>query len=560
MKRFIIYLFGALFFGLLLLCAIPTYAQAPNCGFQDDTHGHAPSDWATFTPPSSIGGTYSDALGAAGGGTDCIVKRLTTGGDTVHYYSTHEPMDISDTYIFVAGAGTCGAGGGWCVVNLSGTVIVNNANMPSATNPTTVFMWSAVTGGLFYYTNNNALMSAQITGTNSLTLSTVHTFSAYSYITITDETRISLDGSTIALVGEHTPAVSGVANVDIFSYNLNSSTITSSWTSTLSNSAGACSVFANSEYSGSGAAPFPMGATNVANGCIHKIIMSTDNRAEVEWEAITNNGTQSEPNMDTACKNAFAVGQSCKSLVTSGGTLFNMQTGTTHTDSYESLTGSLNMFFSLWDPSVNGTQSNDPCPQNGGHSNMNDANNAVACVFTTSFTGGHISTSGTSPSQPWALVSYDDTSRPTSPEWWTTSGNYVAPPYNVSPGTSTCSQYVTAGSSLAGNCWYVYESEMILVNVGSVGNTGGLGGTSGDIYRMAWSRTRDDSSSFWGQQRAALSRDGKYIIFSSNMAYPAGNCTNPSDLACDDVYMIGPLFTSSTTPAAPPSNLPAVTN
>jgi len=511
----------------------------PKCGGVDDHAGHLPSpSWASFVPPASVGGTYVDQLGVALGGTGCTVKRLTVGGDTVHYYSTHEPMNSNDTYIFVAGAGTCGGGGGWCVINLSGTVIVNNANMPSATNPTTVFMWSATNPALFYYTNNNSLMSATITGTNTLSLATVHTFSSspqYTYITITDETRISLDGSTIALVGEHV-AVSGVANVDVFSYNLNSNTITSSWTSTLSNGAGKCSVFANSEYSGSGAAPFPMGATNVANGCIHKIIMSTDNRAEVEWEAVTNSGTQSEPNMDAACKSAFAAGQSCKSLVTSGGTLFNMQTGTTHTDSYQSLTGGLNMFLSLWDPSPNGSQGNDPCPNHGGHSSMNDANNAVACVFTTAFTGGHISTAGTSPSQPWALIAYDDTSRPTSPEWWTTSPNYVAPT------NTSCSQYTQAGSSLPGNCFFPYESEDILVNVGSVGNTGGLGGTTGDIYRLFWSRTRDDSSEFWGQQRAALSRDGKYIVFSSNMAYPGGNCSNPSDLACSDVYLVGPLF------------------
>lgn len=520
-------------------------AQAPACGGKDDAAGHMPSDWATFTPPNTIGGTYNDALGGTfSGGTPCPVKRLTLGGDTVHYYSTHEPMNSNDTYIFVAGGGTCGSGGGWCVINLDGAVILNNAHMPSATNPTALFMWSATNPAVFYYTNTNSLMSGTITGTNALTIATVHTFSQYSYITIPDETRISLDGSTIGMVGEHTGT--GTANVDIFSFNLNSLTITSSWTSTLSNSAGACSVFAGSEYGGSGAAPFPMGATDIVNGCIHKMIMSTDNRVEVEWHGVTNNGTNSEPNMDAACKSAFAAGYSCKSIVVgTGTTLFNMQTGTTHTDSYESLTGSNAMFLSLWDPSPNESNSNDPCPNHGGHSSMNDLTNAVACVFTTAFTGGHISTGGTSPSQPWALIAYDDTSRPTSPEWWTTSGNYVAPT------NTSCSQYVSAGSSLPGNCWFPYESEMILVNVGSTGNTGGLGGTSGDIYRIAWSRTRDDSQSFWGQQRAALSRDGKYIVFSSNMAYPAGNCSDPTDLACDDVYLVSLGTSSGPTPEAP---------
>jgi hypothetical protein len=503
----------------------PPATGAPICGLEDDGKGHMPSDWASFTPPSSVGGTYTDALGTASGGTGCVVKRLTVGGDTAHYYSTLEPMDSSDTYILVAGAGTCGSGGGWCVIGLNGNVVVSNAHMPPSTTPTAEFMWSATTPGLFYYTNNNSLMSATITGTNTITLATVFTFSQYSYITIPDETRISLDGTTIGLVGEHTG--SGTVNVDIFSFNLNSLTQSAVFTTSTS---GSCTVHSGSEYSGSGAAPFPMGVTDIVNGCIHKIIMSTDDRVEVEWHSNT------EPNVSADCKSAFAAGQSCIDLITSAGTMFNMQSGTTHTDSFLSLTGGNNMFLELWDPSPNGNHANDPCSQQGGHSSMNDLNNDVNCVFTTVYTGGHISTAGTGPSQPWALISYDDTSRPSSPEWWTTSSNYVAPT------NTSCSQFTSAGSSFPGNCWYPYESEMILVNMASVGNTSGLGGTPGDVYRIAWSRTRDDSSSFWGQQRAALSRDGRYVVFSSNMAYPSGNCSNPSDLACDDVYIIGPLF------------------
>jgi hypothetical protein len=500
---------------LTLAVSSSSSVPPPICGLIDDGEGHMPSDWATFTPPSAVGGTYTDALGG------CVVRRLTVGGDTAHYYSTLEPMDSSDSYILVAGAGTCGSGGGWCVINPEGAVVINAAHMPSATTPTAEFMWSATSPGLFYYTNNNSLMSATITGTNTLGIATVYTFSQYSYITIPDETRVSLDGTTIGLVGEHTGT--GTANADIFSFNLGGLTQSAVFTTSLS---GSCTVHSGSEYSGSGAAPFPMGVTDIVGGCIHKIIMSTDNRVEVEWHSNT------EPNMDAACKSAFAAGASCKSIILANGTLFNMQSGTTHTDSFLSLTGGNNMYFSLWDPSPNGTNANDPCHENGGHSSMNDANNAVACVFTTVFTGGHISTAGTSPSQPWALIAYDDTSRPKSPEWWTTSANYVAPT------NTSCSQYTSAGSSFPGNCWFPYESEMILINMASVGNTSGLGGTSGDIYRIAWSRTRDDSSSFWGQQRAAISRDGKYIIFSSNMAYPMGNCSNPSDLACDDVYLI----------------------
>jgi hypothetical protein len=188
----------------------------------------------------------------------------------------------------------------------------------------------------------------------------------------------------------------------------------------------------------------------------------------------------------------------------------------------------------VWDPSPNGTNANDNCPNNGGHSTINENTLASSCVFTTNFSGGHISTAGTGPNQPWALLSWDDATRTGSgsSEYFAKDPNYVAP-------TTTCSQY---GVKPPNNCWFVYESEIILLRVDSNGNGSGLGGTPGKVWRLAWSRTRDSSSSFWGQQRAALSRDGKYVIFDSNMAYTAGNCSSPSGLGCDDVYIIGPLF------------------
>jgi hypothetical protein len=452
-----------------------------------------------------------------------VVKRLTVGGDTSHYYSTHEPMNSNDTYIFVAGAGTCGNGGGWCVIDTGGKVIVNDAHIPAGG----LLMWSAnnATPNLFYYTKNNALMSATITGANALKTSLVHTFNQYSYITIPDETRISYDGSTIGLIGEH--AGSGTVALDAFSYNLNTLAQSNVFTTQTGGSNGIAA-------SGAGlcvitGAPTPLGSTDIG-GCFHKVIMTTENALELELH----------PNLDTGmplgCISAFNAGYSCKALIGSGGSLSLIVSGTTHSDTFLSLTGNQNMRVQLWDSSPNGTNANDPCYNNGGHSEMNEDTLAVNCVFTTIFTGGHLSTAGTGPSQPWFLIAYDDTSRPASPEWWTTNSNYVIPTH------TSCSQLTGAGSALPGDCWFPYESEMILVRADSAGNESALGGTPGKVYRLAWSRTRDDSSSFWGQQRAALSRDGRYVIFSSNMAYPSGNCSNPGDLACDDVYMIGPLF------------------
>lgn len=358
-------------------------------------------------------------------------------------------------------------------------------------------------------------MSAAIKGVNSIRTSIVKTFSQYSYITIPDETRISYDGTTIGLVGEHIGT--GTVAIDIFSFNLN--TLGQSFLFT-SSTRGSCVVTS---------APKPMGATDIANDCIHKIIMSADNRILVEWHSNT------DPGMDSACKSAFVNGYSCKSIINSNGSLSNVMSGTTHSDSFLGLEGTRGMIFELWDPSPKGTNANDPCPNNGGHSVADENTLATNCIFATNFSGGHISTAGTGPNQPWALVSFDDANRigKGSSEYYSNDSRYVTPTFN-------CSQY---GVTPPSNCWFVYESEIILVRMDSLGNSSGLGGTAGKIYRLAWSRTRDSSTPFWGQQRAALSRDGKYVIFDSNMAYAAsGDCSNPRDLGCVDVYMIGPLF------------------
>lgn len=496
-------------------------SSVPNCGLKDDDLPHMPSDWATFTPPSSVGGTYMDALGAVGGGTGCTVKRLTVGGSTAHYYSTTEPMNSNDTYVFVAGSGTCGSGGGWCVIDTNGNVIVSNAHMPG-NDGGGLFMWSPnpSTPNLFYYATGNKLMSGTITGTNAVTTATIHTFPEYSFISIPDETRISYDGTTIGLAGEHTGT--GTVQGDIFSFNLTTMAKSYLWTSSLS---GSCVITG---------APTIIGSTDILGGCVHKVIMSTDNRLLVEWHSNTDSG------MDAGCKAAFAAGYSCKSVINSNGTLTNIMQGTTHTDSFLSLDGTKNMYVMLWDPSPLGSHTNDPCIDQGGHTVMDESTLATNCLFTTSFTGGHVSTSGTGPNQPWILISFDDAnsylnghSVSTSPEHFTSS-NYTAP-------TTLFNQFEDAGLR-APYDWYTYESEIIMVRADSAGNTTKLGGTSGKVYRLAWSRTRDSGSAFWGQQRAAISFDGKYVIFSSSMAYPAGNCSNVNDLGCDDVYMIGPLF------------------
>ena len=62
---------------------------------------------------------------------------------------------------------------------------------------------------------------------------------------------------------------------------------------------------------------------------------------------------------------------------------------------------------------------------------------------------------------------------------------------------------------------------------------------SGKIYRLAraYSRSNED---FYAQPHAAISRDGHYVAFVSNMAYAHGGCPAnfQSTTGCTEVYVV----------------------
>jgi hypothetical protein len=78
--------------------------------------------------------------------------------------------------------------------------------------------------------------------------------------------------------------------------------------------------------------------------------------------------------------------------------------------------------------------------------------------------------------------------------------------------------------------WSTYDNEVVLVRV-DVNNN------SKYIYRLTLAHTRNvNSNSYWSDPHAALSFDGKYVIFDSNAAWGAGGCGSFTD--CADVYLI----------------------
>jgi len=116
----------------------------------------------------------------------------------------------------------------------------------------------------------------------------------------------------------------------------------------------------------------------------------------------------------------------------------------------------------------------------------------------------HVSYRG-SKFQPWAAISFFD-DRSNGPEFTSNDARYTAPnPKN----------------------WQLYEDEIMLANI------------SGDsVYRLAHARSRS-AEGYWNQPHAAISRDGKYVVFTSDMAHPNG-CPTSMQVSnnCTDVYAI----------------------
>jgi len=113
--------------------------------------------------------------------------------------------------------------------------------------------------------------------------------------------------------------------------------------------------------------------------------------------------------------------------------------------------------------------------------------------------------------QPWVGLSFFDGGRSPSPEWFDNTSNYTGP---------------------TANTWKLYEDEVIVVRVDANNN-------SNLVYRLAhaYSRSNED---FEAQPHAAISRSGKYIAFTSNMAYAHSGCPAnfQTSTGCTDVYVI----------------------
>jgi len=476
--------------------------KRPLCGMPDDGQPHLPTDsngnidWDSFAAPTK-GKSYVDPV------FGCTIRRLTDDGRSYHEYSTIEAMSANDAYVLI------GYDGGTRMVDFKGKTVVDQAHMPVHNHGH--YLWDATDDNKFYYTVNNSLMAGRIIEHNVVTQALVHKFKEYpNWISIMDHANLSSDGEHIALVGENR-ASRGIATIDFFVYQISSSKKSYIFTSSLQ---GCVVNHAPTELTG-----------QPGGDCMHKLLLTGDNKPAMEWHP------NQDSKMPAGCLSAFSAGASCKTMTNADGTLRMLQSGTTHMDTGWDITGTRSIVIETFDPDPNGTHQNDPCYNHGGIS-IKDVNTlALSCLLSTDFRAGHVSFLG-GPNQPWVAVDMEDDRNP-GPEWYrSNSGKYAAP-------TQRCLQL--EGKTIAPHCWTLYEGEIVLIRIDSVGNQNQLGGTSHKTYRLAHSRSRQ-AEQYYAQPRASLSRDGKYIVFDSNMARPDGNCPKAKATGCTDVYVLGPLF------------------
>lgn len=217
--------------------------------------------------------------------------------------------------------------------------------------------------------------------------------------------------------------------------------------------------------------------------CIHKLVLTPNNLLVI---AFAKDGTDSEQGH----------------RLWDGSKLTHLQDFTNHLDTGYDLKGNP-VFIEVGRTSTLAGLSN-PCPSGWGLDvrQLNGVSSA-SCLLD-KLPGWHVSYRG-GPSQPWAAISFFDKRNP-GPELFRSSRGFQEP----SPDN-----------------WELYEDEILLARI-----------DGGAIYRLAHARSRS-AENYGAEPHAAISRDGKYVIFSSNMAYPNG-CPGSMHVAneCTDVYLI----------------------
>src|SRR5437773_19066 len=419
----------------------------PTCGISGDSSNHVPTDWGTLVPPGK-GLSYVDPT------FGCTVTRITDASRDVwtgsfylpitHGYSTVSPFNADDSSLMLSD----GFGRRY-VTDLQGNVLVPISSMPTGFNDGWL-LWDATNPTVFYFTKGNSLMKGTISG-SSVATTTMHQFSEYVTINLMDKTDLSQDGQHMAIVGGDT---SGSSAVNVFVYNFAANSKGPVYTTGCTGS---------------------VGGPN--NSCIHGLTLTSDNNVMIDF-ATDGPGTEQGNRVWTGLL-----------------PLMPLQDKTSHLDTGYDLNGNA-VVVELGNSSTLSTLVgvSNPCPSGWGLDVRQIYNPLLAVCLLDHQPGWHVGYRGNK-NQPWVGLSFFDSGRSPSPEWFDNSGNYAAP--NSSN-------------------WQLYEDEIIVVRI-DANNSSNL------TYRLAraYSRSNED---FYAQPHAAISRSGKYIAFNSNMAYAHNGC------------------------------------
>lgn len=138
----------------------------------------------------------------------------------------------------------------------------------------------------------------------------------------------------------------------------------------------------------------------------------------------------------------------------------------------------------------------------------------------------HIGYDG-SAAQPWVFITPFQEG---APFYYGNSGSYTAP--------------------IPGN-WSIYNGEFVWMRI----DTHYAGGVNAKVIRLAQTRNRSNGSNqgFWNSTYGALSMDGLYAVFTSNMAFGNVGCSGAGpDGGCADLYLVSnPAMSSFRTTGAP---------
>ena len=231
----------------------------------------------------------------------------------------------------------------------------------------------------------------------------------------------------------------------------------------------------------------PVGGPN--NACLHKLIQTPDNNVIVQFASDGSGPEQGNR------------------LWTGSSPLLVLQDATNHLDGGMDLSGN-----AVFIESGNGTYTpglSNPCPSGWGLDVRQIYNPASAVCLLDNPPSWHVGYRGNA-QQPWVGLSFFDV-RSSGPEWFDNSANYAAP---------------------SSSTWLLYEDEIMAVRIDANNN-------ANSVYRLArgYSRSNED---FNATPKAAISRDGEYLAFDSNMAYAHSGCPANFQTAtnCIDVYVI----------------------